>query len=64
MISTHVLDTAIGRPAEGVGVSLFCLREGSWIQIGHDSTDNDGRIGRFDVEDAGVGVYKLVFDVD
>ena len=44
-ISTHILDTSIGRPAEGVPVSL-ARREGeSWVTLSaaESRTDADGR---------------------
>jgi 5-hydroxyisourate hydrolase len=39
-LSTHVLDTATGRPAEGVRVELW--RDGTMLAEG--ATDADGRI--------------------
>ncbi len=39
-VSTHILDTATGRPAVGINVRLF---RGSDV-IGSGSTDADGRI--------------------
>ncbi|AWI31815.1 hydroxyisourate hydrolase [Streptomyces tirandamycinicus] len=44
-VSTHILDTSAGRPAEGVAVSLSA-REGSggeWTALGGSATDADGR---------------------
>jgi 5-hydroxyisourate hydrolase len=41
-VSTHVLDTAAGRPAPGVRVELY--REGALV--GSGTTDADGRIGQ------------------
>ena len=44
-VSTHILDTSIGRPAEGVAVSL-AARSGSgarWGALGGSRTDADGR---------------------
>jgi 5-hydroxyisourate hydrolase len=54
-LSTHVLDTAAGRPAAGVTVEL--LRGGE--QIARVETDGDGRarIG----EALEPGAYRLVF---
>jgi 5-hydroxyisourate hydrolase len=55
-ISTHVLDTAAGRPASGVRVELVRERE----VIGGGETDGDGRISELA---AGLepGRYALVF---
>lgn len=45
-ITTHVLDTSKGRPAEGVPVVLSRESEDSkgWEVVGQGSTDADGRI--------------------
>src|ERR1700738_4060697 len=32
-ISTHILDTALGRPAAGVAVTLEKLKEGTWFEF-------------------------------
>jgi 5-hydroxyisourate hydrolase len=55
-LSTHVLDTAQGRPAEGVRVELYAGRE----LRAEGETDGDGRIP--DLAGALVpGDYRLVF---
>jgi 5-hydroxyisourate hydrolase len=63
-ITTHILDTAVGRPAAGVRVILD-KREGDvFTQIGEGRTDQDGRIA--DLLSAGAltaGVYRLTFHV-
>jgi 5-hydroxyisourate hydrolase len=44
-ISTHVLDTALGRPAIGVAVALEQIdANGAVTQIGAGTTDLDGRL--------------------
>jgi len=50
MITTHVLDTATGRPAAGVPIELERAGEesvfggaGEWQMIGSGLTDHDGR---------------------
>ena len=62
-ITTHVLDTATGRPAAGVAVRLECKSEaGQWTQLAEGVTDADGRI--LDLLAAGrltVAVYRLTF---
>jgi 5-hydroxyisourate hydrolase len=55
-VSTHVLDTAAGRPAGGVRVDL--CRGTDVLATGH--TDDDGRIARL-AESLDAGTYELVF---
>jgi 5-hydroxyisourate hydrolase len=55
-ISTHVLDTAAGKPAAGVRVEL--LRDASPLAAA--KTDEDGRIATL-AEGLGPGTYSLVF---
>jgi 5-hydroxyisourate hydrolase len=58
-LSTHVLDTASGRPASGVSVSLE--KDGAVIARG--LTDADGRIAQL----AGAlvpGRYRIVFELE
>jgi 5-hydroxyisourate hydrolase len=44
-ISTHILDTARGRPAAGVTVVLEAAGpDGTWAEQGRGVTDADGRI--------------------
>jgi len=65
-ITTHVLDTARGRPASGVPVVLY-IRTGErgWETIGQGETDEDGRLKNLVQPDAALaeGVYRLTFDV-
>ncbi|WP_263383351.1 hydroxyisourate hydrolase [Granulicella arctica] len=42
-ISTHILDTALGRPAAWVPVVLSIAEGGGWIELHATSTDEDGR---------------------
>ena len=64
-ITTHILDTAAGRPAAGVAVTLErCRGDGSWHAIGIGTTDGDGRVA--DLMEPGslsVGRYRISFDV-
>lgn len=46
-ITTHVLDTAHGTPAAGVGVLLSVRIGGSWRELSRASTDDDGRVHEF-----------------
>ncbi len=66
-ITTHILDTSIGRPAAGVKTVLFQQINSEWIESGRATTNEDGRISEWEVSDAGIGQqtdstdYKLVF---
>ncbi len=44
-VSTHILDTSVGRPAEGVAVQLAARSGplGDWQPLGGSATDADGR---------------------
>ncbi len=43
-LSTHILDTALGRPAANVTITLAQMQpDGTWLGIGHGATDADGR---------------------
>jgi 5-hydroxyisourate hydrolase len=44
MITTHVLDTAAGRPGKAIAVELERDDAGSWHRIGAGVTDDDGRL--------------------
>jgi 5-hydroxyisourate hydrolase len=69
MISTHVLDTARGRPAAGVPVVLEQLTTdgtGRPREIGRHVTDADGRVREL-ADPAGAaalgpGTYRLTFE--
>ena len=61
-ITTHVLDTALGRPAAGVPVRLEQVTAAGCTELGRASTDHDGRVARFAAGPAGPGTYRLVFD--
>jgi 5-hydroxyisourate hydrolase len=43
-ITTHVLDTRLGRPAAGVVVVLERFDAGAWQPIGYGATNTDGRL--------------------
>jgi 5-hydroxyisourate hydrolase len=58
-VTTHVLDTAAGRPAAGIPVRLLAGGE----VIADGTTDADGRIARLGPESLEPGDYCLEFDV-
>ena len=43
-LSTHILDTARGRPAAGVAVSLAVRAGEQWTELVRAATDADGRV--------------------
>jgi 5-hydroxyisourate hydrolase len=63
-LSTHVLDTANGRPAAGVAVTLERQDGAAWEAVGAGVTDADGRVR--DLLPAGStlsqGDWRLTFD--
>jgi 5-hydroxyisourate hydrolase len=63
-ISTHVLDTARGRPAAGVPVTLEVEAAGGWQMVGQGTTNADGRLSDLISAEASLdaGVYRLSFD--
>jgi 5-hydroxyisourate hydrolase len=64
-VTTHVLDTSIGRPAAGVRVVLERGgRSSEWHVVGQGETDADGRLRSLmaDRVPLAAGLYRLVFD--
>ncbi|HEX5996481.1 MAG TPA: hydroxyisourate hydrolase [Jiangellales bacterium] len=58
MVTTHVLDTARGRPAAGVAVRLEGPDGGLLAEA---VTDEDGRVGALGPDELPPGSYRLVF---
>jgi len=62
-ITSHVLDTALGKPAAAVSVSLALLEDGAFVELGRGDTDRDGRIKALLGSNAlTVGLYRLRFE--
>jgi 5-hydroxyisourate hydrolase len=63
-ISTHVLDTERGQPAQGVRVTLYRLDVGDKpIRMTQALTDADGRVRDLLERPLAAGDYRLEFDV-
>ena len=58
-ITTHVLDTAAGKPAVGVRMRLEGV-DGTHVAAG--VTDDDGRVRSLGPDRLPPGTYRLVFD--
>lgn len=64
-ITTHVLDTSRGMPAEGISVSLeIQLLQNEWKKIGTGNTNSDGRVADLLSESHVLqkGIYRLTFE--
>lgn len=62
-ISTHVLDTTLGKPGAGVQVELYRVDATARILVKADTTNDDGRCNTPLAEGAALvaGNYELVF---
>ncbi|PRH77736.1 hydroxyisourate hydrolase [Streptomyces solincola] len=65
-VSTHILDTSVGRPAEGVPVALAARSgaEGEWTALGDSATDADGRCKDLPALPEGTTHVRLDFDTE
>ena len=64
-ISTHVLDTASGRPGAGMKVEFSVLEGAAWKLLKTVATNRDGRTDQplLEGEALRAGTYQLVFHV-
>lgn len=65
-VSTHILDTSVGRPAEGVAVHLSARsgRDADWRALGGSTTDADGRCKDLPAPPPGTTHVRLDFAVE
>lgn len=63
-LTTHVLDTSRGKPAEGINVYLYQQHNSEWTEITAAHTNKDGRIPDLLRKDVRLeaGIYKLRFE--
>ncbi|OWU85745.1 5-hydroxyisourate hydrolase [Oceanicola sp. 22II-s10i] len=63
-LTTHVLDTATGRPAAGLAIALFRVTDSGLTRIADAVTNADGRTDTPILPKAAFepGTYELVFD--
>ena len=64
-LTTHVLDTAHGKPGAGMEIELWKLDSGDWSILKKVKTNSDGRTDRplLEADAFGAGTYQLVFHV-
>lgn len=71
-VSTHILDTSVGRPAEGVAIQLAARsgrsahygQGGDWQALGGSATDADGRCKDLPALPEGTTHVRLDFAVE
>jgi 5-hydroxyisourate hydrolase len=62
VITTHVLDTATGKPGNGIAIELEFQHEGTWNLIGGGITDDDGRLRTLTSQGSVTpGIYRIRF---
>ncbi|MEV8567355.1 hydroxyisourate hydrolase [Streptomyces sp. NPDC051322] len=65
-VSTHILDTSIGRPADGVTISLAARTgaDAQWVALGGSATDPDGRCKDLPALPEGTTHVRLDFETE
>ncbi|MEV8334380.1 hydroxyisourate hydrolase [Streptomyces niveus] len=65
-VSTHILDTSVGRPAASVVVSLSARGGGRepWVVLGRSATDADGRCKDLPALPEGTTHVRLDFETE
>ena len=63
-VTTHVLDTATGKPALGVPLELSIAEGTGWKKLAVGVNNDDGRVGDLLPVDHALarGIYKMRFD--
>ena len=62
-ITTHVLDTTRGLPAQNLAIILYARKGDDWQQLAAGVTNSDGRITNLLAQDQvlAAGVYRMHF---
>jgi hydroxyisourate hydrolase len=65
-ITTHVLDTSTGKPANNINLSLEKYENNSWRMISSGITNEDGRVRDLlkDNEILELGKYRIIFETE
>ncbi len=63
-LTTHILDTSIGKPAQNVSIVLEQKVSGGWNKLAEGITNTDGRVSNLLAADIILdkGIYRLLFD--
>ena len=63
-ITTHILDTTRGLPAQNVPISLYAQNGSNWEKIGGGITNSDGRLPNLlpDERKLPEGIYRMHFE--
>lgn len=63
-ITTHVLDTALGKPAGGIETVLERIVDDRPVELARGRTNSDGRIKDwFEASDFGPGLFQIRFQL-
>ena len=64
LITTHILDTSVGKPAPGITVVLEQKLSDNWKKIAEGITNEDGRIESLLLKDKILekGIYRIIFE--
>ncbi|GMF13146.1 unnamed protein product [Phytophthora lilii] len=63
-VTSHILDTSLGRPAANVHVELQHLQNGLWTRVNDGVTNADGRVASHLVPETAAfeaGTYRMLF---
>lgn len=65
LLTTHVLDTANGKPAAGMSIELYAIEREHRRLVKTLTTNTDGRTDEplLSREEFAAGLYEIVFDV-
>ncbi|POM73762.1 Hydroxyisourate hydrolase [Phytophthora palmivora] len=64
-VTSHILDTSLGRPAANVRVELQQWQNHEWRRVSEGRTNSDGRVSSHLVPQTlqfEAGTYRMVFD--
>ncbi|BCQ33571.1 5-hydroxyisourate hydrolase [Erwinia rhapontici] len=62
-VTTHILDTALGKPAAGVTIALEQNSPTGWQLLASGVTNADGRIGDLTPQPLAAGHYRLTAEI-